>query len=106
MPNSYRKRHERKAQIELVLAIKAEKGQPPEGTAYQIARLIDVVVSQHLYSILADMVAEHRLNVRDEEIVNRCTRTFYILPQETIEKLNTREITLRYKGQVIQEKLL
>lgn len=63
------------------LSALAQDGQRPEATAYKIARMIDMRVSMHLYSILSDMVAQGRLTARDEVIENRCERTFYQLPR-------------------------
>jgi hypothetical protein len=63
------------------LSALAQDGKKPEATAYKLARALDMAVSPHLYSILSDMVAQGRLNVRDEVITNRCERTFYQLPR-------------------------
>lgn len=106
MPNTYFRREERKKQIELVLTIRAQHGKSPEGTAYTIARLLDIAVSGHLYSILTDMVAEHRLNVRDEQMGDRGTRTFYALPPGTYPQDDERTVSLRINGKVYQERLL
>lgn len=106
MPNRYFSREDRKQQIELALKIQAQNGVAFEATAYRVAKLVDMAVSANLYSLLSDMVAERRLTVRDEVIPNRCTRTFYALPQSVLNDATKRDIVINGKRVPIQEKLL
>jgi hypothetical protein len=106
MPNRYFKKEERKQQILLALCIKAQHGGEPKGTAYTIAKLIDMAVSPNLYSILADMVAERRLDVRSEVLGGRGERTWYILPEETARECAGHEISIRINGTIYEERLI
>lgn len=106
MPNRYFKREDRKQQIELALCIKAQHDEIPEGTAYTIARLIDMAVSPNLYSLLTDMVLENRLDVRWETLGDRGTRTWYSLPAAKAAQCREREISIKINGTVYQERLL
>lgn len=93
--------------IVLALLIQLQHDKPPEGTAYKIARLVDMSVSPNLYSILSDMVAEGRLTARDERNGRNTERTVYSLPEGSYRTTPAgREITVRIGGKVYQEKLL
>lgn len=107
MPNRYYNREERKKQIVLALLIQAQHGNPPEGTAYKIARLVDMSVSPNLYSILSDMVAEGRLTARDERNGRNTERVVYSLPEGSYRTpAEDREVTIRIGGKVYQERLI
>lgn len=106
MANRYFKKAQRKEQIELALTIKGDNGTLPEGSAYVIARLVGMAVSPNLFSILADMVAEHRLNVREESLGNRGFRKIYTLANYQTQSNAEHEITIKINGRVYQEKLL
>jgi len=56
-------RAERKNQIILTLAIRAEHGGKPQATMYQIAKSLDMRPSTHLQKILMEMLTEHLLTV-------------------------------------------
>lgn len=106
MPNKYFRKEERPKQIIAVLSIMAEHGIKPELTAYGIAKKLDMRPSYILYAVLADMVAQHLLTVRDEELGNRCTRTWYALPEGSYVLGGERQITLNFGGKSYQEKLI
>lgn len=103
MPNSYVKRDKRKSMIVEKLEQMAKDGNTPEATAYKLARLMDIAVNYNLYSVLAEMVTDGKLTVRDEEIVNRCTRTFYGLPEGTFTIDRSREIVINGKLWAVQK---
>lgn len=107
MPNKYYSRKERKDMVVLALLLQLQHDNPPEGTAYKIARLVDMSVSPNLYSILSDMVAEGRLTARDERNGRNTERTVYSLPEGSYRSPGEgREITIKVGGKVYQEKLL
>ena len=99
MPRRAYSREERKEQVILVLSIRASKGLEPEGTAYTIAKLLDMTVQQRLYVILSEMVAEGRLTTRDERTPAGFERTFYRLPDGSYERPATQhQLVLNFNG--------
>jgi len=104
MPNSYYNREDRKDQIVLALISLMDEGKQPEATAYKIAHLIDMACSSHLYSILSDMCAEGRLNVRDEKKGQYMEKSVYSLPSGSYS-MPKREIVINGKRLAIQESL-
>lgn len=106
MPNRYFKKSDRKDQVELALKIRGDNGKSPEGSAYVIAKLIDMAVSPNLFSILADMVAERRLNVRVESLGARGERKIYTLANYQTQSEEDRVINLKINGKIYQERLL
>lgn len=106
MPNKYFRKNERPRQIIALLSVMAEHGKKPELTAYGIAKKLDMRVSYILYAVLAEMVAGHQLAVRDEDLGNRCTRSWYSLPKGSYTLGGEREISIKVNGRVYQEKLI
>lgn len=106
MPNKYFRREERPKQIIALLTIMADHGKMPELTAYGIAKKLDMRVSYILYAVLADMVAQRLLTVRDEDLGNRCTRSWYSLPEGSYTLGGERQISIKVNGKIYQEKLL
>lgn len=105
MPNKYVKRDERKEQIEGILRDMAVSGTKPELTAYGIAKKCDMRVSWVLYEVLADMVAEHRLTFRDENMIRCTSRRWYMLPKGSYPETTTRVIKINGKVWSTQEAL-
>lgn len=106
MPNKYFRREERPRQIIALLEIMAQHGNVPELTAYGIAKKLDMRPSYILYAVLADMVAQRLLTVRDEDLGNRGARSWYSLPEGTYKLGGERQITLNFGGKSYQEKLV
>jgi hypothetical protein len=106
MPNKKVNRQDRERIILSVLEDMADNGIKPELTAYGLARRMDMVVSYVLYAVLADMAARHLLTVRDEAIVNRCTRTFYSLPEGAYTLGGTRTVKINGKVWSVQRSML
>jgi hypothetical protein len=101
MPNKYYTREERKEMVVLALLVKVQHGEPPEGTAYKIARLVDMSVSPNLYCILSEMVTEGRLTARDERNGRDTKRVVYSLPEGSYRTpVDRREIKIRVGGKV------
>jgi hypothetical protein len=103
MPGNYVRRDDRKRHIIEKLQGMVKEGKTPEATAYKIARMLDIRPNWNLYSVLADMVADGKLNIRDEVLGNRCTRTFYLLPEGTYTTEHSREIVINGKVWAIQK---
>ena len=90
------------------MQIRFDHGFKPEGTQYLIAKLLDMTPNGHLHSILADMVAERRLNVRKEQHREGVDKWIYVLPDPHLTRKNERqEPKIKVRGiEIKQEKLL
>lgn len=103
MPQKHLSRLDWESGILSALKVLADNGVTPELTAYGFAKRMDRQVSYVLYAVLADMVARHLLTVRDEALGNRCTRTWYGLPEGSYKINRSREIKVNGKLWAIQE---
>lgn len=96
-------RDERKVQVLQALAIKAQRGEQPRMTMYQIAKRLDLSPSTHLMNILKEMEEQgmlqsftttHRPNMRRR--VWELKEGSYQLPMEA-----KREIPIKAKGEKV-----
>lgn len=94
------KRHERKAQIIETLKIRADKKGKPEATHYQIAKSLELSPSMFLLTILAEMVADGQLTVREVKHGSNHWKSIYSLPDGVwVPKTQTRELLVN--GQMV-----
>lgn len=103
MPRKNYSKSERKQQIIASFQIRAEHGKPNEATKYGIARALDVTPSQHLETILKEMVAEGTLSVQERDQRGRWTTRFYSLTNPVVsyhEKYGRRRILVKQRGRV------
>jgi len=74
------RRDERKVQIMAALAIKAQHGQQPKMTMYQLAKRLDMSPSTHLLNILKEMQSVGLLTCEREEHRSGIERLVWWLP--------------------------
>ena len=74
-------RDERKVQVLAALAIKAQHGQPPKMTMYQIAKTLDMSPSTHLLNILKEMQSAGLLTCERQEHRPGVERMVWWLPK-------------------------
>lgn len=99
-------RDERYIQVETALAIKAQHGEKPEATAYEIARKISMYPGKNVYVILSEMVALGRLTVRDVVHRPNMEKSLYSLPEGSYELPKVKNRAIKINGiEIIQEEL-
>lgn len=74
-------RDERKVQIMAALAIKAQHGEPPRMTMYQLAKRLDMSPSTHLLNILKEMQSAGLLTCERQEHRPDVVRLVWWLPE-------------------------
>lgn len=98
MPAHRYTKEERKRQVILALSIKAQHGETPEATAYELAKKLDITPSGAFYDILAEMVANRELNTRFQKHRPNADKVIYILTDGEGKAVKVRDKTIRING--------
>lgn len=98
-PRAY-KRSDRKQQVLKQLSIWCENGYATEATSYRLAKALDMRSSQHLLSILNEMVEDGSLVREMREQSGRMPTFFFALsPARTLSRVIIRRpISIRKRG--------
>lgn len=90
----------------MALSIRAQHGQPAEGTMYSIAKLLDMSRSTHLFKILGEMVeSEILICTVTEHRPGVWKRVYKLNPAHSAVPKKTISLKINGKVEVIQEKL-